>query len=57
MTYESICMRYPTMPCSPGAKPVAMEVNAVAVVVGATLVMRDADMFAMVGASAVRSCN
>ena len=55
MTYESICMRYPTMPCSPGAKPVAMEVNAVAVVVGATLVMRDADMFAMVGASAVRS--
>ena len=32
-----------------------MDVKAVAVVVGATLVMRDADMLAMVGASAVRS--
>ena len=34
-------MRYPSSPCSPGDKPVVSEVNAVAVVDGATVVMKE----------------
>ena len=44
-------------PCSPGVSPVVMEVSAVAVVVGATVVMGPPASPASVGATSRRSCS
>ena len=54
-TSWSTATRYPTTPCSPGVRPVAMLVRAVAVVEGETLVMGPPAMVHSVGARAVRS--
>ncbi len=50
-------MRYPTMPCSPGGVPVTIEVSAVAVVEGATVVTGSPAIDARVGARERRSCS
>ena len=50
-------MRYPSSPCSAGVSPVAIELSAVAVVVGATVEIGPPAIEASVGASSRRSCS
>lgn len=49
MTVSPMSIRYPTMPCSRGVAPVHKLVSAVAVVVGATLVIGPPAMAERVG--------
>ena len=54
-TSPSIDIRYPTTPCSPGGRPLAIEVRAVEVVDGATvLIGPPSSTPQIVGASAAR---
>ena len=48
-------IRYPTTPCSPGGRPVEMDVRAAAVVLGATVVIGPPARLVRVGATPVRS--
>ena len=50
-------MRYPSSPCSAGVRPVAMELRAVAVVVGATVVIAWPSSADSVGSNDRCSCN
>ena len=51
-TPAAVRTRYPTTPCSPGEVPVVIEVSAVAVVLGATVVMHSPGAAASKGATA-----
>ena len=48
-------MRYPIIPCSPGLRPVVIDVRAVTVVVGATVVTLEPSPELSVGAKSRRS--